>query len=118
MIPGHRLGVISGYCFSGCESLEEITLPAGVHSILSYAFENSGIKHITWSNNMKAIYSFAFKSTQIQRIDSHATTPPQTGQIFTLNDAKRIELHVPRGSEAAYRNAPVWEAFVNIIADL
>ena len=118
VIPGHRLGVISGYCFSGCESLEEITLPAGVHSILSYAFENSGIKHITWSNNMKAIYSFAFKGTQIQRIDSHATTPPQTGQIFTLNDAKRIELHVPRGCEAAYRNAPVWEAFVNIIADL
>ena len=75
-------------------------------------------KHITWSNNMKAIYSFAFKGTQILRIDSHATTPPQTGQIFTLNDAKRIELHVPRGCEAAYRNAPVWEAFVNIIADL
>lgn len=118
VIPGHRVGEISGYCFEGCDSLSTINLPAGVHSILSYAFENSGIKHITWSNNMKAIYSFAFKGTQIQRIDSHATTPPQTGQIFTLNDAKRIELHVPRGCEAAYRNAPVWEAFVNIIADL
>ena len=118
VISGHRVGEISGYCFEGCDSLTAINLPAGVHSILSHAFENSGIQHITWSKDMKAIYSFAFNGTKIQRIDSHATTPPQTGKLFTLNDAKRIELHVPRGSESAYRSAPVWKAFVNIIADL
>ncbi len=118
VIPGHRVEEIPGYCFAGCDSLTEITLPAGVHSILSYAFENSGLQRISWSKNMKAIYSYAFAGTRLQRIDSHASTPPQTGRIFTLDDAARIELHVPRGCEEAYRSAPVWRMFTHIIPDL
>ncbi len=118
VIPGHRVEVIPGYCFAGCDSLTEITLSAGVHSILSYAFENSGIQHITWSKNLKAIYSYAFNGTRLMRINSHATTPPQVGSVFKRSDADRIELHVPRGCEAAYRSVPVWKEFVHIIADL
>ena len=67
---------------------------------------------------MRNIHSHAFDDTEIMRIDSNTSNPPQTGSVFTREDAERIELHVPRGSLEKYRSAPVWKYFTNIIADL
>ncbi len=115
---GHRLNDLQGYTFNGCESLEEVVLPPGLETIMSYAFLDSGLTRITVPASVSKIYSYAFNGTRLARIDLLAKNPPACGKLFTANDLARIELHVPRGTLAAYRSAPLWQKFVNIIDDL
>lgn len=115
---GHRLGEIQGYSFENCESLQYISLPPGIHSILSYAFKGAGLRHIVLPYTIEKIYSYAFIETAIVRIDCHAVKPPATGKLFTTDDAQRIELHVPRGSLEAYKESSPWKYISTIIADL
>lgn len=115
---GHRVEAINGYTFDGCESLTSLTLPQGCTAIYSYAFNDCGLQYLSLPPQMQAIYAQAFAGTHIQRIDCHATVPPKTAvSTFTQSDVERIELHVPAGTEAAYR-ATVWKRFHTIIPDL
>lgn len=115
---GHWVEVINGYTFDGCESLTSLILPPGCTTIYSYAFNNCGIRHLSLPAQMQAIYALAFAGTGIERIDCHAVTPPKTAvSTFTQADVERIELHIPTGTESAYR-ASVWNRFRTIIPDL
>lgn len=115
---GHRIEVINGYTFDGCEALASLTLPPGCTTIYSYAFNNCGVRYLSLPPQMQAIYALAFAGTRMERIDCHAVKPPKTAvSTFTQADVDRIELHVPAGTESAYR-ATVWNRFRTIIADL
>ena len=46
---------IYGTAFEGCESLTELTLPDGLTEIGRYAFENSGIRHLTVPGSVKTL---------------------------------------------------------------
>lgn len=116
---GHRIECIGGYVFQGCTALTDVTLPPGCGSIMSYAFAGSGLKRLSWPKEMGAVYPKAFEDTEIERIDSHAATPPKIAWgTFTDADTRRIKLHVPAGRTAAYRAVPVWNRFTHIIDDL
>ncbi len=47
---GSQLTQISSFCFYGCTSLTEITIPASVTTIGCYAFEGSGVTKVTFEN--------------------------------------------------------------------
>jgi hypothetical protein len=55
------VGVLSGSCFRGCESLEAITFAAGsvVREISKFAFDGSGLKHgsssIGWGDRQRGV---------------------------------------------------------------
>ncbi len=118
VFTGHRISEIAGYTFDGCSALEEVVLSPGVESILSYAFQNTGLKELTLPASVNKIYSYAFIGTPLIRLNLLSRTPPATGKLFTAADQRRITLHVPKGTLADYRNAPLWKNFVTIIDDL
>lgn len=118
VFTGHRIKEIAGYTFDGCSALESVVLSPGVESILSYAFQNTGLKELTLPSTVQKIYSYAFNGTPLMRLNLLSRTPPATGKLFTGADQKRIALHVPKGTLAAYRSAPLWKNFVTIIDDL
>lgn len=86
-----KLRIIGSQAFFACDSIEHITLPAGVERIESRAFGNcTGLKTITLLG----------------------TTPPQLAEdAFSGVDVSEIELIVPKGSKKAYKDAPVWSRF-------
>lgn len=118
VFTGHRLNDLQGYTFDSCFSLEEVVLPQGLESIMSYAFKDTGLKRLSLPASVSKIYSYAFQNTTLDRLDLHAKNPPQLGKVFTTVDQARIELHIPRGTMGAYRAAPVWRNFTKIIDDL
>lgn len=72
-----------------CTAMKSITLPASVKKIGKEAFYGC--------RSLKDIYC-------------QSAVPP-AADIDAFKDVKDCRLHVPAGSEAAYRKAPRWQAF-------
>lgn len=57
----------------------------------------------------------------VMKIDAHNSTSEindsRIDGVFTASTYANATLHVPAGSEDAYRNAPCWKLFQNIVAD-
>jgi len=85
---------IYGYAFKDCASLEQLALPANLDTIGEYAFANSGLKDLT-----------TYISTPL-------TIP---ANVFYGVELSNAVLHVPAGCKAAYKAAPVWCKFGQIL---
>ena len=57
--------VIPSFCFSGCASLKEITLPESIEEIKQSAFQNSGLDSVVIPMNVDTIDQQAFESAKI-----------------------------------------------------
>ena len=90
------LEVIDQRAFMGCTKLESLEIPSSLSSMASYSFADC--------NN-------------IRQIVSNATIPPKAvASTFSTATYQSAQLHVPIGSEEAYRSAPGWSNFVSINA--
>lgn len=136
---------IGEYAFSGCTSLESVTLSQSIGKIGPYAF--SGCKAMTslqLSENLATVPMMAFNGctslerldipasvkqlemlafgncTAVNTIEVYAPTPPECTATGMASPFAGIDatLHVLKGTEDVYRQAPVWSDFTNIVADL
>ena len=132
---GNSVTEIGWMAFYGCSSLKSITIPNTVTEVGYNAFDRcSSLTSVTlygfgaW--NKSIMYLFDVDTLNIgsgisslgklwissSAINCYAVVPPGCVAGTFLNyDA---ELHVPIGSEAAYRNAEYWKNFANIYDDL
>lgn len=91
---GNSLTSIGDYAFGSCTSLEQILLPNSLTNIGYEAFVNC---------------------TALNYINIEHTTPPNFGQSSCLQ--LTATLHVPCGSEDAYRSHSYWGQFAYIVSD-
>lgn len=108
---------IGGHSFWSLYKLTSITFPNSLTTIEASAFGGcTGLTSLTIPSNLKAIKEAAFMDcTNIKQIICEGTTPPS---IFYNTFSSRFyvcTLYVPKGAFSAYKNAPVWREFRNII---
>ena len=91
----NNVTTICEYTFSYCSELTSITVGSGVTRIESKSFSNCSelTDFYCYAENVPSIYSNAFEGSYIE----YAT------------------LYVPEGSVDAYKAAPVWKDFKNIL---
>ena len=101
-------------------NLTEIILPDQLDTIGSNGFENcSALTEITFPASLQSLGNGAMSGcTSLTQIVTQATTPP-TANKFTFDQVpKTIPVYVPDGTLAAYRSAPGWHEFTNIIGSI
>lgn len=109
---------IGNRAFSVCASLKSIQIPEGVKSIDYSTFSGcSSLQHIILPNSLEEISSSAFGSNKSLQYIRVGQTPPivSSSKFYDIN-TEMITLLVPTGSESAYKSAPAWNTFENIIA--
>lgn len=67
-IAGAGITEIPDETFSGCNSLKEISLPAGTTTIGNGAFENSVLERIDFGTALQTIAGRAFRGTRLSRL--------------------------------------------------
>lgn len=94
-------------------------VPEGVERIAAQAFDQS-INNITLPNTLKEIDSLVFHHYDIRNIHIYATTPPRMHPMALAGGKPYVytKLYVPDGALEAYKYAPIWNTFGEIIDDL
>ena len=94
-----------------------IVLPSTVTTIGNSAFSSSPtLKDITIPASVTSIGESAFATcTALESVTVKAETPISIPESTFKNTSNLTTLYVPKGSESAYRNAPVWGDIKNII---
>jgi hypothetical protein len=133
---------IGSSVFAGCRSITSITIPNGIESIESSTFREcsnltsvtipnsvtnigassfrdcTGLTSVTIGNSVTNIEDDAFDNcTNLKEIYSKNPTPPGTDRSFPGVNNTTCKVYVPKGSYNAYRSAPEWCTFVNIIEE-
>ena len=107
--------------FKGCTNLENVEIGNSVRTIGDWAFSGcSKLNIFTFGNSVESIGKEAFSDcTALTQLISHATTPPTCGDQ-ALDDINKwtCKLFVPKGSLAAYQQAPQWKEFFFINDDV
>lgn len=111
---------IGDRAFCGCDSLETVIIGNSVNNIGYGAFlHDDHIKAVTIGSGVKSIGGWAFKGLDAvksitSKIEDVASV--KLGKdVFDEIDMKACTLYVPRGTAAAYKAAPQWNAFKKII---
>ena len=134
--------VIKEYCFSTCSNLKSIVIPNTVTKIEDMAFRNcSSLESVTMSDNVTSfgidafdncnslstitipatttsIGQTAFACSSLEMIKSEIQDPSQVqinSWAFMSVDKQECLLLVPTGTVDAYKAAPVWKEFMNIV---
>jgi len=132
---------IGAYSFALCRNITSIVLPEGVEVIRNDAFAASALSSIVIPDDVKEIESYAFGESSIssitlgegvtsigkdaftlcfalKEIKVKALTPPGCELPTTPGDdvdKNTCVLYVPSGTLSAYRSAPYWKDFKNIL---
>ena len=108
--------------FGDCESLESIKVPDGVTAINDMTFSGcSSLKTVELGSGIEEIAMIAFLGAEsITEFTCYAMVPPTFTATFlpVFSDViyNVTTLNVPKGSEEAYQNAPIWGEFAVIKA--
>lgn len=91
-----------------------VNLPSSLESIGYQAFWGDLIEEITIPENVKSIGDQAFQYNHIKKVTVKAYVPPQMNS--NALDGNRISvIYVPSESLDAYKNAPGWSKFANLM---
>lgn len=140
------LTVLESWGMKGCSSLEKLTIPENVESIGTICFGyNDNLRELTYNarnctkcglqdfpilkytpklttlhigENVESIPLYAFSGcSSLTDIYIHTPAPPAALDLAFLDiDKGKCRLHVPTGSEDAYKNADGWDDFYNVTA--
>lgn len=106
--------------FSGTSSLQSANLPEGLTRIEAQLFQHSGLPKITIPASVTSIGDDAFWSSThpLEEIHVNNPIPPQCERATFISSCyNSAKLYVPKGSLEAYRLAPIWQHFKNIIEE-
>jgi hypothetical protein len=101
-------------CYPISRSGEAFAIPATVAKIGVYAFWRSKLTSLTIPASVTSIDPLAFGgSAGLMDVTVYWPTPLEikSNNIFSGVDVSAATLHVPVGTEALYREAPVWKDF-------
>lgn len=88
-----NLTYIADNCFSNCTSLKEIIIPEKVVEIRSSAFSNSGLESITFPDNLKEIWGYAFDGcANLKDVNLNKVRYLGDGVFQNCKSLKRIEI--------------------------
>lgn len=110
-----NITVLPENAFYACEKLEHISLPEGLTAIEDFAFLQSGLKELTIPAGVRSIGTFALGAEDLKQISSYAPEPPKASNDIFYGYTP--ELHVIKGLADAYRAAPGWSK-LTIVDDL
>ena len=103
--------------FHGCTNLSYISFSGNLQKIGSYAFH--GCKNLTdikLPANLRKIGYYAFAGTGLKTVTNYSPTPQEITQtVFEGVKLPLCMLYVPKGCKDAYKNAPVWKEFGQIL---
>ena len=110
---------ITDLAFRGCTGLTSIVIPDAVTNIGIYAFRScNNLKSVTIGNSVELIGEGAFSQcTSLTTIICQALTPPAMlpyEYYFEDECFSNAALLVPNEAIESYRDATIWEKFVNI----
>ena len=111
------LKAIEGSAFYYCTSLKnDLRIPEGVTSIGNYAFYKcTGLTSLYIPSTITSLGTYAFREcTGLTTVRCRIATPPSINARTFANYAN-CTLMVPSGSVEAYKAAPVWKTFKNIV---
>jgi hypothetical protein len=112
---------IVDYAFYGCKKLKILELPEGITRIGVAAFNSCyAIKApLVLPSTLTAIGTNAFRyCSNINRIISKAKTPPTLTAANAIQTASALyKIVVPKGCGDAYKTAPYWADYANIIEE-
>jgi hypothetical protein len=105
--------------FYGCASLSGVTIPSGVTSIGSQAFLGcSSLTELTIPASVGSIGGMAFwYCGALSNLTLLSSTPPllSADSPAFSNTNPGLKIHVPAGSEAAYKAARGWSDYASLI---
>lgn len=108
-----------------CAALREFKLPRSINKLQGNMFFFGGSPHgcfdlIELHKDVSHIESHTFYNVSVRNLVCHNPVPPTTKEytfIFEDHDILELDtLHVPGGSIEAYREAPGWREFKEIVA--
>lgn len=106
-------------CFRYDTRLTEVIFPDGFsfHSIPSYAFDGcTSLPSITIPASIENVHNGAFSNCKsLSTVTVLAGTPPKLASDAFDNCAALAHINVPAESVAAYKAAPGWSAYADII---
>jgi hypothetical protein len=121
-VPGNVKEIPFSMC-SFCYNLTSVTICEGVKFISDAAFQDGwALETVSLPASLDSIDGKAFGNlygnyNNLKVIECNGMTPPAVySEAFINRDLTNVILYVPQGSEPAYRNAPVWKDFPNIVA--
>ena len=116
-IPGSVI-TIEDYAFAECLDLENIVISNSVTKLGEAVFvECESLKSVTIGNGIKEIPMGTFYYCDaLESIYLVSETPPAVVNEYNFNEEqyKTVDLYVPNGTMAAYKEADVWKEFLNI----
>ena len=145
IVMGNSVETIGSEAFRNCGGLRgELTLPETLQSVGIHAFAScdelntinynainctemgnaqspvfydcASIEHINIGENVESMPNYAFKRCSTVTDMTVAAVVPPTIEASTFGTVSRaIPVNVPFGSGDAYRSAPYWQEFFNII---
>ncbi len=120
---GNIVASIGDYAFYMCTSLNVLNIPNTVETIGNCAFlQCQGLTYLSLGSGVETIGHGAFGGAwQLVSITSLAATPPafdndDSWTMFNSNVYEQATLYVPKASIPLYRDASIWQDFVNIKA--
>ena len=108
--------------FGDCTNLSSIQLPSKLERIeRTGIFGSQKLKTITLPATVRYVGGQGLDNPNLEAIYASPTTPPATEENYSYfggeNVLSNCKLYVPKGSGEAYKNAPIWKDFQNIIED-
>ena len=108
---------IGNDAFFGCRYIDTVIVPIGVSYIGGRAFEEcTRLKYIEIPHTVQSIGAAFYNCRSLNEIYNMNKTPQGIDMFcFTGVNKNVCILYVPEGSREAYRNAPYWKDFRNIV---
>ena len=103
----YKVTEISEGAFQNNTGLTDVSIPASITSIGANAFAGC--------TNLKSITVYNTTPINLSAISARALTRTESGDVFEGVNKETCILYVPEGSVDAYKAAPVWKDFKNIL---